>query len=389
MMSIPVTSPRLALAFLGLLGVACVSVPTQTPNMERAGVKQVTASQLREIVLQFAEEWAEAVELTADSIRLVSDDPAVQYRALLWKATSVHQMRRAALLSDPLLGLIDAWLYTIQLRHFMESPQPKYGMIEEDSIRVVAVDFLRRMELRARGLAVSLVGEESVTRFEPRLLDYAAEHPINPLNLGRISIMAADSAMLRPVGGGLGGTMAATYWSMRDVADRISALDATLGKELRWNVELLTHDLAGMPIVDSTLTSVRTSLDRIAALADTLPALVSGERTAVLEALHGELADLTSAIESMRLATLETVSGERTAVLEALARERVAVLEAVTAQRIATLVAVDSILAGTLDRSERLVDHIIWRLAQLLAVGLVVLLIAAVIVVRVWRPSQA
>jgi hypothetical protein len=245
------------------------------------------------------------------------------------------------------------------------------------------------MELRARGLAVSLVGEESVTRFEPRLLDYAAEHPINPLNLGRISIMAADSAMLRPVGGGLGGTMAATYWSMRDVADRISALDATLGKELRWNVELLTHDLAGMPIVDSTLTSVRTSLDRIAALADTLPALVSGERTAVLEALHGELADLTSAIESMRLATLETVSGERTAVLEALARERVAVLEAVTAQRIATLVAVDSILAGTLDRSERLVDHIIWRLAQLLAVGLVVLLIAAVIVVRVWRPSQA
>jgi hypothetical protein len=108
----------------------------------------------------------------------------------------------------------------------------------------------------------------------------------------------------------------------------------------------------------------------------------------VIEALHGELADLTSAIESMRLATLETVSGERAAVLEALTRERVATLEAVTAQRIATLAAVDSILAGTLDRSERLVDHIIWRLAQLFAVGFLVLAVAAVIFLRVWRTAR-
>lgn len=382
-----VPSSRWALAFLAALGGACVSVPTQTPNMQRAGVREITASQLREIVLQFAEEYAEAVELTADSIRAASDDPVVQYRALLWKATSVHQMRRAALLSDPLLGLIDAWLYTIQLREFLESPPPAYDPLD-DAHRAVAIDFLSRMEQRARGLAVSLVGEESVARFEPQLLEYAAEHPINPLNLGRTSIMAADSAVLRPVGGGLGGTMAATYWSMRDVADRVSALDATLGKELRWNVELLAHDLADLPVVDSTLTTVRTSLDRIAALADTLPALVSGERTAVLEALHTELTDLTAAIESMRRATLETVSEERAAVLEALVRERVAMLEALTAQRIATLAAVDSILAGTIDRSERLVDHIIWRLAQLLAVGLVVLVIAAVIVVRIWRSSR-
>jgi hypothetical protein len=91
----------------------------------------------------------------------------------------------------------------------------------------------------------------------------------------------------------------------------------------------------------------------------------------------------------MRVATLETVSGERVAVLEALTRERVAMLEAVTTQRIATLAAVDSILQGTMDRSERLVDHIIWRLAQLLAVCLIVLLIAAVIVLRVWRPSRS
>jgi hypothetical protein len=356
--------------------------------MQRAGVRELTAAQLREMVLQFAEEYAEGAELTADSMRAATDDPALKYRALLWKATSVHQMRQAALLSDPLLGLIDAWLYAIQLRQFIESPPPAYDPVD-GALRPVVIAFLDRIERRARGLAVSLVGEASVAEFEPRLVEYAAQHPINPLNLGRTSIMAADSAMLRPVGGGLGGTMAATYWSMRDVADRVSALDATLGKELRWNVELLAYDLAGLPVVDSTLTTVRTSLDRIAALADTLPTLVSGERTAVLEALHVELADLTAAIDAMRLETLGAVSAERAAVLDAIARERVALLDALTLERIATLAAVDSILVGAIDHSERLMDHIIWRLTQLLAVGLVLLVIAAVILLRVRRPARA
>ncbi|MEB3322528.1 MAG: hypothetical protein VKI81_06865, partial [Synechococcaceae cyanobacterium] len=373
---------------LALLGVACVSVPTQTPNMQPAGAREISAAQLREMVLQFAEEYAEGAELLADSMRAASDDPVLSYRALLWKATSVHQMRQAALLSDPLLGLIDAWLYTIQLQQFIASPPPVYDPVD-GAHRPVAIDFLDRMQRRARGLAVSLVGEESVAEFEPRLVEYASERPINPLNLGRTSIMAADSTMLRPVGGGLGGTMAATYWSMRDVADRVSALDATLGKELRWNVELLAYDLAGLPVVDSTLTSVRASLDRIAALADTLPSFVSGERTAVLDALHTELAGLTAAIESMRVATLATVSEERAAVIDALARERIAMLEALTVQRIATLAAVDSILAGTIDRSERLVDHVIWRLAQLFAIGFVLLVIAVAILLRVWRPSRS
>jgi hypothetical protein len=375
------------LPFVALLGLGCVSVPQHTPNMKRAGVEDLTATQLRELVLQFADDYAQAVERTADSVRTVVDDPELAYLALLLKSTAVHHMRQAALISDPLLGLVDVWLYAVQLRMFVESPPPSYGKFDEEN-RTMALDVLRRKERRAVELAISAVGTERVERFTPRLLAFAAEHPIDPLTLGRTSIMSADSAVLLPVGGGVGGTLAATYWSMRDVADRISALDAALGKELRWNVELLARDLAGMPVVDSVLTSVRSSLDRIAALADTLPMLVSGERTAVLETLHDELVDLTSAIESMRLATLETVSGERAAVLDALARERVAMLEALTVQRIATLAAVDSILAGTLDRSERLVDHIIWRLAQLLAVGLIVLLIAAVIVVRVWRPSR-
>jgi hypothetical protein len=175
---------------------------------------------------------------------------------------------------------------------------------------------------------------------------------------------------------------------MRDVADRASSINDALGKELRWNIELLAHDLAQLPAVDSTLGGLRSSLDRIAALADTLPTLVSGERAVVLEALHAELATLTVEIDAMRLETLEAVSGERVAVIEAIARERLALLDAVTRERLATLAAVDSILSGAIDHSERLVDHIFWRLLQVGAVAFVLLFIAAVVLLRMRRPAR-
>ncbi len=382
------TGRRWALLPLAFLGAACVSVPQQTPNMKHVGIEHLTATQLRELVLQFADEFAQAVELTADSVRAAVDDPVLRYQALLLKSTAVRHMRQAALISDPLLGLVDVWLYAVQLRMFVESPQVGYGGFGDEH-RSMALEVLGRMEGRGAELATKTVGAERVEQFEPRLHEFAALHPVDPLTLGRTSIMAADSAVLRPVGGGVGGAMAATYWSMRDVADRAEAIDASLGKELRWNIELLAHDLARMPVVDSTLTSVRSSLDRLATLADTLPMLVSGERTAVLDALHVELSDLTAAIEAMRLETLGAVSAERVAVLEAVARERVALLDAITLERMATLAAVDSILTGAIDHSEQLVDHIVWRLVQVLAVGLVLLVIAAVIVARVWRPARA
>jgi len=377
---------RGVLVGLVAFSAACVSVPQQTANMKAAGVEHLTAAQLRDMLLQYAGEFTQAIELTADSMRATNDDPEVRHRALQWKVVSARSIREAALLSDPLLGLADVWLFTVQARRFVESPPPPYDVLPGPH-RAVAIEMMRRQEQRARQLAINVVGAERAEAFGPRVLEFAAEHPIDPLTLGRTSVMAADSAVLRHMGGGIGGTMAATYWSMRDVADRASSINDALGKELRWNIELLAHDLAALPGVDSTLSGVRNSLDRVAALADTLPTLVSGERAVVLEALHTELATLTAEIDAMRLETLDAVSGERVAVIEAIARERLALLDAVTSERLATLAAVDSILIGAIDHSESLVDHIFWRLLQFGAVAFVLLFVAAVILLRVRRPT--
>lgn len=376
--------------WLGLLLVVaagCVSVPSQSASMKSAGVEGITATQLREQVLQYASDFGQAVERLSDSVRAESDDPNVHYRAVLWKSISIRNIREAALISDPLLAMLDAWLCTRQLSRFMADPPPGYRIDSWERLGA-AVELFERLEGQIRGMAVRLVGEARVAAFEPRLDAFAAEHPIDPLNLNRTSIMAADTLTLRDVGGGVGGAIGATYWSMRDVADRAAAINDALGKELRWNLELLAYDLARMPVVDSTLTSVRVSLDRIGALADTLPALVSGERAVVLETLHTELVVLTRALDAMRVETLDAVTAERVALLEVVVRERLAVLDAITQERIATLAAMDSIVARAIDQSENLVDHIFWRLIQLVAVVLVLLIVALAIILRARRPAE-
>jgi hypothetical protein len=161
-----------------------------------------------------------------------------------------------------------------------------------------------------------------------------------------------------------------------------------LGKELRWNLELMVYELAQMPVVDSTLTSLRSSLDRIAALADTLPPLVSGERAAVLDALHTELVNLTRSIDAMRVETIDAVTVQRIAVLEALTIQRVAVLAAVQQQRVATLMAMDSIVTRAIDESNRVVDHIFWRAFQLMAVLGVGVVLLVLLVLRGRRDGR-
>lgn len=370
-----------------LLLAACLKVPTQTPTMKQAGVEHITATQLREMVLEYARQFGQAVEYVSDSIINTNDDADVQYRALRWKSVSIATVREAALISDPLLALADVWLYTVQMTSFVESPPPGYDVLPEE-YREVALALVHDLRAKARDLAVYVVGPERAAGAEPRIEAFAAAHPIDPITLNRTSVLSADSLTLRQVGGGIGGAIGATYWSMRDVADRAGAINDALGKELRWNLQLMVYELAQMPVVDSTLTSVRSSLDRIAALADTLPPLVSGERAAVLDALHSELVTLTRAIDAMRVETLDAVTQERIAVMEALTFQRVAVLAAVHQQRVATLMAMDSMVIRAIDESNRVVDHIFWRAFQLMAVLGVGVVLLVVLLLRARRGGR-
>jgi hypothetical protein len=136
-------------AVLLLLSAGCVRVPTQLPAMKDAGIESFTAWELRDLVLQYASSFSQAAEALADSVRVATLNPEIQYRALRWKSVAVWNIREAALLSDPLLALIDVWLYAVQLHEFVLSPSPTYESIT-GAERTVALRLLDEQVQAAR-----------------------------------------------------------------------------------------------------------------------------------------------------------------------------------------------------------------------------------------------
>jgi hypothetical protein len=365
--------------WLPLIAAACFKVPQQSAVMERAGTVEVSAAELRELVVQFGREFTRTVEVTADSLSAAAGDPRVHYATLVWKTLVARDVRRAALLDDPLVALADVWALSRQMQVYFGSgaAQTIFG-----DGRSIALATATRLEHLAHELVTRVVGDSVAANFEPRLQRFVTENPIDPETFTRRSIIAADTVQTPDPTGGVGLAVAGTFWAAKTVGDRLGEFDDILGKELRWNLELLVRDLAASPGVDTTMRSVRQLLDRLGTLADTLPLLASGERAAVLAAMHEELLTALGALRQERIATVGAVSTEREAVMAGVTAERIAVLEAITRERIATLATVDSIMARALERSEDLVDHLFWRLGQLLALLAVMAVVGMLLVSR-------
>lgn len=360
---------------LTLVAAACIRVPQQSAVMERVGTIEVSATELRELVVQFGREFTRTVEVTADSLSAAAGDPRVHHATLVWKTLVARDVRRATLLDDPIVALADVWALSRQMQAYFGSA-PAQAVFGDG--QPIALATATRLEHLAHELVARVAGDSVAMDFEPRLQHFVDQNPIDPETFTRRSILAADTVETAHPTGGVGVAVGGTFWAAKTVGDRLAEFDDILGKELRWNLELLAHDLAASPGVDTTLRSVHRLLDRLGGLADTLPLLASAERAAVLAEVHEEM-----------LAALGALSAEREAVLTAVTAERIAVLEALTRERIASIAAVDSVMARTLERSERLVDHVFWRLGQLLATLAVLVVVGVLVVLRVRPRSTA
>jgi soluble lytic murein transglycosylase-like protein len=99
--------------------------------------------------------------------------------------------------------------------------------------------------------------------------------------------------------------------------------------------------------------------ERLAAVAETTPAFVASERKATIDSLGGELTRMIAFLQQERLAALKQVTQERIAALETISK-------AASDERNAFERDIERV-------GVEVVDHAIWRLAQLLAAALVCL----------------
>jgi hypothetical protein len=167
-----------------------------------------------------------------------------------------------------------------------------------------------------------------------------------------------------------------------------------LPRQVRWQTQHTAEQLLDARLARRALSQVGGSVP--VAIAD-LPIDLEGERDLLLATLHSEAESLGTWLTGERDASFGFVAAERQAVLDAVALERQVVLAAVAAEREAviraisderqiTLEEVDEILRSTArETAISAIDHAFWRLAQLLAVVLPLLLLGALLLVWLLR----
>jgi len=214
---------------------------------------------------------------------------------------------------------------------------------------------------------MTVSGDVSTLRASVR--KWAADHPI------RYAIPARETALSRalerevPASWSTGQAVAEITTSVDDLNRKLDVYSDHLFRQVRWEGELLASDLRLAdvpPLAENAAQSaerVAAAFDRLApsferavAVAENTPALVASERKAAIDGFGKELTRTIAFLQEERIAALKQITAERIGAVNGLT-------EAVSEQR------------KEFDRdAERIglqmVDHAVWRLAQLVAAAL-------------------
>jgi hypothetical protein len=351
--------------------------------MEASGQIEMTSIELRARVVEFGRHFSSEVERSADAIIEAADDPEIRRNALLWKMHAIPVAQEAVLQMDPLMALLEVWGLAHQMRVFFETGKGSsvFGAYQ-DLATAASASLVEHAEELA--LVVARGGEIADAR--GRLYAWAEQNPIETLLFQRASVTGSAAELLRS--GERAGAFAVVgdlNATTREIVYRLGLYNEYLLKEVRWHSELFAEDLLTNEELLSTLSVVRESLERLTALAESLPSTVQEEREAVLEALSDERRVVLEAVRAERELILSRIGEERRLVLEAIVAERRQVLEALHSETEFALDELDQTTDSAFVASRGLVDHAFTRLAQLLAVAGVVGFVALLVLILVFR----
>lgn len=373
-----------ACVLVALVCLGCERVMAPTGLLEQTAPETALSSQkLRTLLIDYVPRFAGQVEQCADRILAESTDPQIRHQALMWKAYAIPACFRAASRKDPLGAYLDVWVLTKQMTALFEraGAASQFGPWQ-----AMAIDTSRRLEEPIRqiyatiGVPISL-GEEFVTQF-------ADAHPIENLYFDRASLandyiqkIEVPPEELMQVAGALSEDL--------DELRKLTALYADfVPKQVRWQAELLMEAaLARGPmaaaLADASLAA--RAADRVAGVAESVPATLAHERQALQAIVAGERQQVLQEFDRMRLETLAAARAEREVVLTTFQKERVATSDALARASHDMLVSAEGMVerrtTQAIDGAQGLVERGFDRLLQLV----VLVIVAAVGIVLLWR----
>ncbi len=378
------TSLHPALLLAAALTAACSTAPPPQSALIRSAPNiEMPTNELRLRVYGYAEEFGGDVEEAADRILRATDDPEIDRQALRWKINILSAAQVAAFALDPLIGLYDMWILTVQMRQFFETGAGREVFGKHQPI---AIETSRELERKAHELARSISVSGDVSGPKRDVEEYATAHPVTDMHFVRETVTKEFADLLaQDRSGGLAvlGDLAVQFG---DLSERLKFYAASLPDQFRWQSELLLLDILEKQAIDEFLGDVESidiSARRLADFADTLPAVIDEQASEALRVIGEEAAIAFRDVDRQRIETLEWLTEERIVVIEDLVRERIAVMEDLAA-------ITDSAMRRTTLVLDDAVDRAFYRALQLLGLVFVGGLLFVFLVRLIWkRPTAA
>jgi hypothetical protein len=196
------------------------------------------------------------------------------------------------------------------------------------------------------------------------------------------------------------GSLKALQEGLGDMSARLDSYNSYLPKQARWQAELLVNDLGRDPALGmaaSNFATLANAMQQSASNLDRIPEMagkarqvaiadVDQQRLAAQDFIVGERERLADEITQQRTAGMADLRDERLAATADLQAERQIVLNAIHAEEVAAMSDLRELSQQTLNdlhqRSERVADHIFWRVLELVLLTLSLSFVGAWVLLR-------
>ncbi|MFC5078169.1 hypothetical protein VTH8203_02187 [Vibrio thalassae] len=318
---------------------------------------------MRLMTREYSREFFSQVESAADSIsaQYPETDVINQSYVLLWKIHAEEGLQQAAYQVSPTAGLIDSWVFTVQMKNFFKDGKGQTLFIGDE-----AKDVSQKLNDEIEQLAKSLFKGNRYKSSKEFVEKFAALHPFDNLTFSRtpayrewLKAQGIDESEVTT-------TLGTMPEALSDVSDRLSLMSEQTPKLMTWKAQLiaLNSNVNGEDI-RGAIQSFQMSADAFQDFVKNNPEYMRD----LAQQMAIELQPLLNDLDAKTQDKLTQLSAERQALDDMVARERDELVKMVERERKEIAVIVNQereLFAQDLDKiSQDVVTLAIDKLIQL------------------------
>lgn len=282
---------------------------------------------MRLLTREYTQQFFSQVEQAADLISAGYDpqDKLHQSYVLLWKINAEEGLQQSTYQVNPTAALIDAWVFTEQMKQFFANGAGKDLFATEHALQAS-----NQLAIEIDQLAKSLLKKSSYTSTKQFVDQFVTNHPFEDLSFIRTPAYRAwlkaneiseDQAV---------STLGTMPEALGDVSDRLSLVSEQSPKLMTWKAQLIAMNstISGEQL-NQTLQSIQMTSESFQDFVKNNPKYMED----LARQMSIQLQPLVEEIDSRTSERLDQLSVERQALEAMVARERAEIALIVSAER--------------------------------------------------------